>query len=87
MSYWNHRVVRYPNTDTGQDIYELAEVYYDENGKVKGYGRPFLIGDTQEELQELADRLLRAVAKPPLDVIEGTEDYGNSKTVGRAEAQ
>ena len=81
MSYWNHRVVRYQDPETNADIYELAEVYYNEDGKVKGYGRPFLSGDTQEEIQELVDRLLRAAAKPPLDVVEGTEDYGNSKTL------
>ena len=87
MSHWNHRVVRYKDPETGYYIYEIAEVYYDADDKVRGYGRPYLTGDTQEELQETADRILRAVAKPALDVVEGTEDYGNSKTVGCAEAQ
>jgi hypothetical protein len=72
MSHWNHRVVRYriPDNmiDGGETVYAFAEVYYNDDGNVSGWGPPFVHGDTQEELQELADCLLRAASQPALDV-------------------
>jgi hypothetical protein len=65
---WNHRVIKLKQQDfEGDACYQFAEVYYDSENKPVGYGECFMVSDTIEGLQELADRLLRATTLPPID--------------------
>ena len=65
--HWNHRIIRFvdPESPTGYR-YELKEVYYGDDAP-QLYGDPYLIGDTLDEVQELADQLLKAVSRPVLE--------------------
>jgi hypothetical protein len=68
MSTWNHRIVHYKSS-LGDDVYQFAEVFYNDKGEFNGgWSDPFLVGDTPEELQELAQRLVTAAFKPVLEV-------------------
>lgn len=67
MTTWNHRMVHSKDENTGEDILELAEVYYRDDGKPEMYGRPFLHSETVEGLRETAQRLLAACDKPVLE--------------------
>lgn len=64
MAYWNNRVVR--EIECGEPVYVLAEVYYD-NDEPFGYRPAVLVAETIEEMQEIADRLLKAVSQPVLE--------------------
>jgi len=70
---WNYRLVRFKSPEGGYR-YEFKEVYYHDDGTPMAYGDPFLWGDTIAEMQELADQLAVAAAKP--SVYE--EDFGES---------
>ena len=65
---WNHRVVRFKdeNVDGGYR-YEFKEVFYDDEGKATGYSNAFLWSEDAFGMQELAERLLMATTKKPLD--------------------
>lgn len=64
MAYWNNRVVR--EIECGEPVYVLAEVYYD-NDEPFGYRPAVLVSDSVEGMQEIADRLLKAVSQPVLE--------------------
>lgn len=74
MFTWNHRVLFQANDDPDFSTYRFVEVHYDEKGKPTGYGEPFLLGNTPEEMQELIDRLQKALTQPvvtPSDFNQG----------------
>lgn len=64
MAYWNNRIVR--EFELGEPVYVLAEVYYD-NDEPFGYRPAVLVSDSVEGMQEIADRLLKAVSQPVLE--------------------
>ena len=66
---WNHRVIRFKD-ETGEVFHKFAEVFYNDDGTLIGYHDPFMWSETPEGIQELADRLLMATAKPVLDESE-----------------
>ena len=68
---WNFRVIKL--NVMGEDLYKLAEVYYDDIGKPNAWSEPFLEGLSVEEIQEVLDRCLQGAAKPVIDVVEMTE--------------
>lgn len=67
---WNHRVVRhyYPNAAVSSErrMLELQEVYYNENGKPRGHGRPFLVGTKRSELVATTERMYQAALFKPI---------------------
>jgi hypothetical protein len=66
MFTWNHRVIFVENDDPDYSTYRFVEVHYDENNKPQAYGEPFMVGNTPEEMQELVDRLQKALTQPVL---------------------
>ena len=68
---WNFRVIKL--NVMGEDLYKLAEVYYDDNNKPNAWSEPFLEGLSVEEIQEVLDRCIQGAAKPVIDVVEMTE--------------
>ena len=65
---WNHRVVRFKDENVeGGYRHEFKEVFYDDQGKVTGYSNAFLWSEDAFGMQELAERLLIATTKKPID--------------------
>ncbi len=67
---WNHRVMRFTEPESGDVFYKFVEVFHENDGTLIGYHDPFMWSETPEGIQELADRLLMATAKPVLDESE-----------------
>lgn len=76
MSHWNHRVVRevvtYNITET-EENHSIYEVYYDDEGSPNGWCRrthsPY--GYSLEDLRGELERMLRALDKPVLEIVDG----------------
>lgn len=66
MFTWNHRVFFEANDDPDYSTYRFVEVHYDKKGKPTSYGEPFMVGNTPEEMQELVNRLQKALTQPVL---------------------
>jgi hypothetical protein len=62
---WNHRVFK---NDSQFDVYDIREVFYDENGKPDGYTMEpvYPAGNTIGELREELERMLKALKRPVL---------------------
>ena len=73
QSFWNHRVVR--SIGKQGDVWlEVAEVYYNKEGKPCGYCNSYVGGETLEELEQQFERLKSATALPTLD---SATDFNN----------
>ncbi len=77
MFTWNHRVIFEANDDPDYSTYRFVEVHYDENNKPTSYGEPFMVGNTTEEMQELVDRLQKALTQPVLTDKDFNEENDN----------
>jgi len=74
---WNYRVLSYE--EDGESRYKFVEAYYNKDQEVIGYCDASLFAETPEGLQEFADRLLQATAKPILKESDLKEnDHGLS---------
>lgn len=75
---WNHRFIVIPDefSESGS-LLELAEVYYDQDGKPEGYGRPSMLFDDEAGVTEFIERIEKALKKPFLTVEDfpPAEDY------------
>jgi hypothetical protein len=60
---WNHRVVK---NDESEELYELAEVFYDVDGLPYAYGKAIVSGDKLETLSEQLSWMMDALSKPVL---------------------
>lgn len=65
--YWNHRLIRFTETGDTEAFHKFAEVYYNDDGTLMGYSDPFMLSETVEGMQGLAERLLKATTLPVLD--------------------
>lgn len=64
---WNYRVVRYEAS--GEMLVGLMEVFYDEEGKPKGYGLASVLHWTSiDELRGTLDLMRKALDAPELAV-------------------
>ena len=81
---WNHRVIRFKdeNVDGGYR-YEFKEVFYDNKGNATGYSNAFLWSEDAFGMQELAERLLIATTKKPID----ESDFPNDNPVSNKEME
>jgi hypothetical protein len=74
---WNYRVLSYE--EDGESRYKFVEAYYNKDQEVIGYCNASLFAETPDGLQEFADRLLQATAKPILKESDLKEnDHGLS---------
>ena len=75
MSTWNYRVLKKTDLNTGETIYAIHEVYYDDAGKPDGCTENSVapMGETLAELKRDMDHYLLALSKPVL-AYEGLED-------------
>ena len=68
MSHWNYRIIKKEFPKHDENEYQIHEVHYDDNGKVKGWAKnpvsPF--GSTLNELREDIRYQLNAFRKPVL---------------------
>jgi hypothetical protein len=63
---WNHRVLRHIDA-WGDEYYTFAEVFYDDNDKPEGYSTVCMVGDNNDEIRQIANRLLKAADQPVLE--------------------
>lgn len=61
---WNYRILSYE--ENGEPRYKFVEAYYNKDQEVIGYCDASMFADSVDGLQEFADRLLQATAKPIL---------------------
>lgn len=69
MSHWNYRVFFKPkNGEQAEDLYEIREVYYKENGDIEGWtdSASAPIGETLDELKDDFEKMQKALSKPYL---------------------
>ena len=66
---WNHRFILINDefSESGSLI-ELAEVYYDQDGKPEAYGRPSMLFDDEQGIEDFIERIQQALKKPFLTV-------------------
>lgn len=69
---WNHRIVRriYPNVHMDDSIlYEVHEVYYDEEGKIDSITQePInIMEETVDDLRKTVERLTKCLEQPIID--------------------
>ena len=71
---WNYRVVRTERQTKKEqyDIYQLYEVYYDDDGKIEGMTENAMqpYGESIEELQKDLQWMMEALREPVLDMKE-----------------
>lgn len=78
MAHWNYRVGRKAEYWYGEEFtYAIIEVYYEDNGKVKGYtGFVGPQGDSLEALKDDLERMKEAFDKPVFEM-DDSEDLTN----------
>lgn len=77
MGHWNYRVIRhhYPEGIDSKELYEIHEVYYEDDGTLRGYAAPFnplhgnnvMVSDSEEGLKQVYAMVEEAFDKPVLD--------------------
>ncbi len=69
---WNHRLMRRFDEVSGEEVYQIHEVFYEE-GEVKGWTENGVapIGETKKELKRELKRMLDSLDKPVLDYETG----------------
>ena len=71
---WNYRVVRTERQTKKEqyDIYQLYEVYYDDDGKIEGMTENAMqpYGESLEELKNDLQWMMEALREPVLDMEE-----------------
>jgi hypothetical protein len=73
---WNYRVLKqksiYGNSDgsfTEEETFAIYEVYYDDDGKVNGYGKEATVyGESVSEVRQVLEMMKEALDKPVIDV-------------------
>jgi hypothetical protein len=67
MGHWNYRIMKRKNEE-GEFDYGIHEVYYDENGKVKGWTERSMTTtcDSEENLKFDLERMIKAFEKETL---------------------
>jgi hypothetical protein len=68
MSTWNYRVLKKTDPATGETIYTIHEVYYDDAGKPETCTENSVapMGESLAELKRDMDHYLLALSKPVL---------------------
>ena len=75
---WNYRVSKrihkHPYLHDPEILYEIREVFYDENGDISGMAEnPDIIADSIEELKATLQRMTDSCDKPIIDYHSGEE--------------
>lgn len=73
---WNHRVV---DLTTGSDpLFEVREVFYNDDGVPIGNGEPSVMSETMEGLAKVLDRMKEALDQPALKPEDFIGRYTNT---------
>jgi hypothetical protein len=63
---WNHRVVDMTAENDSDPLFEVREVFYNDDGVPIGHVEPSVMSETMEGLTKLLDRMQEALAQPVL---------------------
>ena len=71
MHYWNYRVVKKKNPDTGETYFEVCEVYYDKEDRPHSWteDKNLLVYEELDEVREAYKEIQTAFDKPVLEVV------------------
>jgi len=65
MSYWNYRIIEF--TENDEISYQIYEVYYDDNDKIKHYAdEPLIAAESVDGLKWMMNKMYEALNKPVL---------------------
>lgn len=64
MSHWNHRVLAHKYND--EVVFEIHEVYYDDNGVPNGYCSTRVSGDSIKGIKWTLNRMKDCLKRPIL---------------------
>lgn len=71
MNHWNYRVVKrvWHNKfhQDDQDLFEICEVYYDEDNQIEYITEPYITEDSIEDLRETLKLMIASIDKPMVD--------------------
>ncbi len=84
MSSWNYRIIKI--IGSGEPIYRIHEVYYDNNGKIEGWTKEPVLpyGENVDELREDIYYFLQAFRQP---ILELKEENGKEELIEIEEEQ
>jgi hypothetical protein len=69
---WNYRIVRHKTEPSGDEFFEVCEVYYDDAGKPFGYVDANICGETLDILRADLARIAKDIEAPVLDAADIT---------------
>ena len=74
---WNYRITRSRNTNADRDIFEIREVYYHDDGSIRGWTAAIgLSGDSVEEIKADLELILRdTFNRPILDITDNDNPH------------
>jgi hypothetical protein len=70
MSSWNYRVTRRYITNAESHVFEIREVYYEDDGSIKGFttGSSSPMGENLTELKADTAMMMAAFTRPIIDI-------------------
>ena len=69
--FWNYRVIRMYEKESGTTYHEVFEVYYNEEGNPQAFAESHnvVVDESLEELQETFNAIKEAFDKPVLELV------------------
>ena len=64
---WNYRIIKKRDKELKEDMYFLAEVFYEHDGSLRGYSKEALVwGSNKDEIIEVLNMMLKDANKYPV---------------------
>lgn len=77
--YWNHRIVKATDEQSGETMLVIAEVFYNSDTKRPfNYGEAFLISETLDGIKEIVTQFEAAAKQPILSYPEDFDVEANT---------
>lgn len=75
---WNYRIIKKRDKELKEDMYFLAEVFYEHDGSLRGYSEEASVwGSNKDEIIEVLNMMLKDAKKYP--VLNEKEFYKKDK--------
>ncbi len=75
---WNYRIIKKRDKELKEDMYFLAEVFYEHDGSLRGYSEEASVwGSSKDEIIEVLNMMLKDAKKYP--VLNEKEFYKKDK--------
>lgn len=67
--HWNYRIIK-EDIESGNSVFSIGEVYYNEDGSLMGYCERVCVGDDLEDLRKGYELMKESFSHPPINVKE-----------------